>query len=513
MKKSKRMVLLAVIGALLLYPVNTLAWEGDNGYEGGISSGYVPGETKHIYEYQEVCFITGEPLVFKGTLTISKSLKGDTVTTKYAYTNMKNLDKNGTLTRNITLSTKRTTKYNGQIIEETTVSGTPTESVKIGSKTYTLKSYNFSRSNIVDAKPSVNYYAGNTQGKKIYTVGAAADGATVTVSTSGNFYGFDQYWGTTQVQTVNYMIESEQKGDTGVERWGGTAAVNLSSTVSKQVRYVENEPQSISFEGGYVQTQYNNSVLQYSSRLPEFDSKGKSTDNILTKYGSLKLESFPSQLRLVVPSINQIRGHWAENDIKMMYSLEVFKGSESSFNPEQYMTRGEFAAAIVQAAREVPTDPSLATKKTTTRSTARNAKQEQTATFSDVSVDSIYFDSVEDAYKRGLIMGKNDGSFGKDELLTFADALAIFIRSIGLESLAPGDGAVTTFKDNDRIPDYAKRAAYVAERIGLVKGDNRGYLNPGEKLTKARAATLLNRFITYMRDGIKKDYLEHIVNY
>lgn len=518
MKKRLKLVMYIISIFAMLFPTATFAWEGDNGYEGGISSGYKPGETKHIYDYQEVCFITGEPIVFKGTLTIAKSPKGDSVITKYTYTNMRNIDKEATLTRSaITLSTKRIQKDNGQIVEETTLTGSPTETVKVGDKTYTIRpntnGYNFTRSNLIDVKPAINYFAGNTQGRKVYQTGTGTDISTVTVTTTGSFYGYDQYWGTTQTQTVKYVVESVQKNDEEIESWGGTATVNISSTVSKQLRYVENLPQSISFEGGYVQTQYNNSILQYTCTLPEFDSEGNSTDYLETKTGSLKLETFPNELRLVVPSLNHIRGHWAENDIKILYSLEVFKGGEASFNPQQYMTRGEFAAAVVQAAREVPVDPALAGRTTATRTPSRSAKQEVKETFRDVPADSTYFQQVEDAYRRGLITGRGDGTFGKDDLLTFADAIAIFIRSVGLENLAPGDGAVTTFKDNDKIPYYARKAAYVGQRIGLIRGDDRGYMNPGEKLTKARAAALLNRFITYMRDAIKQDYRSHAVNY
>jgi hypothetical protein len=92
--------------------------------------------------------------------------------------------------------------------------------------------------------------------------------------------------------------------------------------------------------------------------------------------------------------------------------------------------------------------------------------------------------------------------------LTLAEAVTVFIRALGLETMAPKFGAVTTFRDNDDIPAYAKNAVRVAEQIGLVRGDEKGYLNPNSKLTNARAAALLNRFIDYMRDGIRKVTIE-----
>jgi N-acetylmuramoyl-L-alanine amidase len=89
----------------------------------------------------------------------------------------------------------------------------------------------------------------------------------------------------------------------------------------------------------------------------------------------------------------------------------------------------------------------------------------------------------------------------------------VFIRCLGLESLAPNPNGVTVFKDNDDIPQNAREAVFVAHRIGLIQGDEKGYLRPNEKITKGRLAALLNRFINYMRYDIRRDYRERIVNF
>jgi hypothetical protein len=79
--------------------------------------------------------------------------------------------------------------------------------------------------------------------------------------------------------------------------------------------------------------------------------------------------------------------------------------------------------------------------------------------------------------------------------------------------MGPGQNAVTVFRDNDDIPYYARNAAYVAYRIGLVQGDTTGRLNPNQSLTKSRAAALLNRFIDYMREDMARDYREKVLLY
>ena len=63
------------------------------------------------------------------------------------------------------------------------------------------------------------------------------------------------------------------------------------------------------------------------------------------------------------------------------------------------------------------------------------------------------------------------------------------------------------------IPKYARNSVYVAQKIGLIIGDERGYLKPMEYITKGRAAVIINKYINYMREDLKKDYRERIINY
>ncbi len=506
--KTTICILIATVMLLTAPAGIVLAREGDSGYEGGISSGETAGKT--IFDYQEVCFITGEPIVLKGTLKITKQLKSDKITSTYTYT-LKNIDKGAALTRILYFTTTLTTKENGQIVETTALTKAGTETIKIGDTTYTLKKdYDFTRTCLVDPQPAVNYYAGNIWSKKVYTTGATASGGTVTIEATGSFYGYDQYWGTTEFESINYIIESEKRESGAADKWGGTARVNLSSSTTRQLKYIENEPEEISFEGGYLQSQYNQNILEYSSRLPEFDTKGISTDKTQSYSGSLEIETFPVQTRLPATDLSSIRGHWAEDEIKLMFGLEVYGGSGSSFKPDQYITRAEFAAAITKAAREVPADPALASRVATTRTTKKTTV---ISPFDDVSIDNMYFEQINSAFKRGLIAGKGEYTFGPNESITLADALTIFIRALGLESMAPSPVAVTSFRDNGSIPASARNAAYVAEKIGLIQGDTKGYLKPNERLTKARTAVLIKRLINYMQDGLQEEYGSRMVNY
>jgi len=514
MKKIVMSAILLLL-TLLLFPGTAYAREGICGYEGGVSSGEVagtPGKALTL-DYQEVSFVSGEPIVLKGTMIIKKSQKQGKISTTYTYT-LKNTEKSATLSRTLVFDATTTTQSNGQTSEAVTLTSAR-ETIKIGSVTYNLANagnYQYARSNLTDPKPAVNYHQGSVWSRKVYTVGAATDGNTVTVECTGSFYGYDQYWGSAESLALDYDITSEITGKDGTDSWGGTASVSISSTSTEQLQYQKNLPDQISFDGSYVQSRKNSNILEYSCIMPEFDSKGVATKHTVTYNDSLDIETFPVQKRLPTVSPANIRGHWAENEIRIMFGLEVFKGDAKNFNPDLYMTRAEFAAAMVQIAKEVPKDPALAVKTVTTSSRTRT-NTPVISPFDDVSVDNIYFNQIKGAFDRKLIDGKGNNLYIPNGTITKADAIMTFIRALGFEDLAPTPVAVTGFRDNDLIPSYARNSAYVAQKIGLLLSDSKGNMNPNAKLTKAESAILFNNLIKYMQDGIRKDYSERFVNY
>lgn len=509
-KKILVLIIIILISAILL-PGSVLAREGIVGYEGGISSGEVPGKT--TLDYQEVTFVTGKPVVFKGTLTLKKSQKQNKLTTTYTY-NLRSAETEGVLTRVLVFETTSVTMQNGQISESTELISAR-ENLNIGGTTYIIanrNSYEFALSNLIDPKPAIQYHAGSVWSKKTYTVGTATSGNTVTVECTGSFYGYDQYWGNAESLLLDYIITAEKSGENDADKWGGTASVAISSTSAEKLEYQRNRPDQISFAGSYVQSRMNSNVMEYTCLLPEFDARGVSTDRVVKYKDSLKIETFPSQRRLPTVDPTNIRGHWAEEEIKIMFGLEVFRGNGSNFNPDHFMNRAEFAAAMVQIAKEVPSDPALTTR---TRATASRTPEKTVVVspFRDVSTENIYFDQIKSAYERGLLTGRDNDRFAPNESITKADATLAFIRALGLEYMAPTPVAVTSFRDNDLIPAYARNAAYVAQKIGLLRGDSKGNMNPNKKLTKAECAVMLNNLIKYLQDGIRRDYRERLVNY
>lgn len=513
MKKSQKNRLIIFISTICMLtgiPYISFASEGDCGYEGGISSGVA---TNKMYPYKEVVFVSGKPILLEGNLTLKKTIKNGSENWTYVYSGMKNTNEKATMTRTVSLDIAVNTKSNGQIQRQVSIKGIPTEIIKVDKKTYTMKQYNFTKSTLVDVKPIANYFAGEFIGEKTYNVTGGTDTGTLKVTSKGKVYGYNQNWSNTETQEIEYYLEGTQ----GKKTWAGKVKSAVSMTTSKVLNYEKNEPDAISFEGGYVQTENNVSVVQYSSELPELDSAGEATDHIVKKSDTARYETLPKITRLVAPMLRQIKGHWAEEAVKVMYAVEIFSEKSENFKPNQFMTRAEFAKAIVLMAKLMTDEEiSMAESKGNPGSIAvkkSKAQKEQIQVFTDVPIDYPYFDYIMKAYDNKLMTGETEKIFGAQKPLTRAQAVSLMVRALGFEDMAPSPIAVTSFKDNDSIPAWAKNAAYMAEKFGLVKGDSYGNFDPNKYLTKAEVAIILKRFVDYMCKDIIAYYRENLIQY
>lgn len=509
MKKLKKILITILIATMIFSPVAAHAVEGSMGYEGGISVENTI--EKGTYSYSEMLFITGEPILLTGELTIKKTDKNDTISSTYTYS-LGNTEKNIQLSRTVIYITTRETKINGQITETTKLSREPTEVIRMGGTTYRVDSASFSQSMITDPKAAINYQTGEFTEKKIYVSGTGANQDTVTVTISGRIYAYDQYWSSTETQKLNIMIEADRKSGNAPSQWGGSAEITISSATRRQIDYVENEPYQISFDGGYVQKVWRESILSYSARLPEFDKNRMPTDYLKTYNGSHSMFTPIELSRLMVPDIKHLDGYWAEEPISILFGLEVLPGTGEDFRLAKYITRREFVAMLMNAIKEIPNDPDLKTavignKKTTSK------KEPEISPFKDISPGDLFYEQIKAAYQKGVTSGSGNGNFGPNLYITKAEAVKMIVSALGLENLAPWPAATTPFTDNDSIPAYARNAAAVANILGIIEPDQMGAFNPNNRLTNEQTALLLYDLITYMGDELIKDYRDRIIDY
>lgn len=168
-----------------------------------------------------------------------------------------------------------------------------------------------------------------------------------------------------------------------------------------------------------------------------------------------------------------ITNHWAQDYILNLISRDIMKTySDGTFQPDQPITRGEFAVALARQLNTIPDE---------------NMKFKDLNSYQDYNL-------INALVEKNIISGYPDGTFKPDKHITRAEMVSIMIKSLGitnnkvtikLEDYQP-------FKD---IPEthWAKNHIKLAEQLHLVNGDQNKYFHPKKTATRAEAAKVLNR--------------------
>jgi hypothetical protein len=480
---------------------NQILWAAPPEFSGGVND---------EFEYKEVVFLSGEPVVFKGELKVTKKEDDEEKKITYKFTlTPEDSSISGKLTRNVSITTTYTpNSAKGQTIADTKITKY-TETVTIGQDTFELEDIQFSQSDIIDNRPAADFYSGNIKARKYYTING--NQGTAYVDITGGDVGYENFWGSTETQIIDYVYTINRKTQGEEEdnlSWEGTVKVQVSDSTTKSLKYSANEASLSSFNGGYMKTTNQEMVSQYTYNLPRktdkgFDTKRRDEDTI-----SLRAAMVPKVERLIVPKFRDTGGHWAQQDIEKLYSLDVFEGSTTFFVPDAPMTRMEFVKAVVKACNIRVEEE--ATKKSTTR---KKKNQVEEIIFVDVKSSDPNFQYIKEAYNKNIITGSEDYKFRPNDSLTKGEAITILMRALGFESKAPAPGYKTYFADDSRIPNWARAAVYMAAEVGIVGGDGNNNINANKKLTRAEASSMLVRFLNFLEKDLQKDYRENIIYY
>ena len=320
---------------------------GDFGFSGGISEGRtLPKTTEQLLKssksstklqtsYKEMIFLNGQAKEFVGTLVtnVKGNVTGNsgTYTVSYVISNSAETDNKISLSRNI--SYKVNYRREGtQIIKDYEVSKW-SEKIVINDKTYNLDP-NSSKSTISiieDETPGVDYYKGDISQRAVYTV----NNEKVINEISGSIYGYSSAWSSTETQRLNGTIISDN--------WQMEYQVRPSVSVGKVLQYSENEPTAISFDGNYKEVMQNKSGLSYTILANSKTQLNNSTS------GNTSIPVYNTFEQLVAPSLANLKGHFAESDIKKLFSMQVLSGDTSYYNPSQSITRGEYIQMLARA--------------------------------------------------------------------------------------------------------------------------------------------------------------------
>ncbi|MBC7960577.1 MAG: S-layer homology domain-containing protein, partial [Vallitaleaceae bacterium] len=77
---------------------------------------------------------------------------------------------------------------------------------------------------------------------------------------------------------------------------------------------------------------------------------------------------------------------------------------------------------------------------------------------------------------------------------------------IGLERLGVTGSPMTPFVDDAKIAAWAKKEIMAGFKLGIIKGDQEGKVQPTKWMSKVEAAAIINRLIDYLREEISLSY-------
>ena len=168
---------------------------------------------------------------------------------------------------------------------------------------------------------------------------------------------------------------------------------------------------------------------------------------------------------------------WFYSDVMFVYENGLMLGtSKTLFSPHGTATRGMMATILWRMeGSPVPK--------------GKNS-------FTDVEAGKWYADAITWTAENGIFAGYGKDKFGPDDPITREQLAAIFYRYADYKGYdLTVKGNLDTFKDADKITDYAKTAMQWAVGSGLVKGKSGNLLDPQGTATRAEIAAMLHRFI------------------
>ncbi|KKB35469.1 S-layer homology domain-containing protein [Bacillus thermotolerans] len=176
--------------------------------------------------------------------------------------------------------------------------------------------------------------------------------------------------------------------------------------------------------------------------------------------------------------------NWAEAYIETLASKQVIKGgTNGKYNPDQYMTRAQFAV-LLSRALGLP-------------------GAEYDDRFEDVEGDEWFNENgaFMAAVKSGIIKGRTDGNFAPNDQITRNDATAMIGRALNLDYVAfdlaklDTDKAIADFKDARDIGASTRQDVLRAYQAGIVNGTSKGTFEPDAFTKRDQMAKILAEFL------------------
>ena len=172
-----------------------------------------------------------------------------------------------------------------------------------------------------------------------------------------------------------------------------------------------------------------------------------------------------------------IAGHWAENEIRELAKEGIINGrSETEFEPEDTMTRAEYAALIRRA---IGLNPSI-----------------YSGGFNDVEGNAWYANEIQAIVNAGIMSGDADGSFRPNAPISREEMAKVIVNAyLAKSGAADVTAAEISFTDSGEIALWAQEYIGKAAALGLINGMGDGSYAPKGNMTRAQGSVVIYRLI------------------
>ncbi|WP_418791056.1 S8 family serine peptidase [Phosphitispora sp. TUW77] len=182
-------------------------------------------------------------------------------------------------------------------------------------------------------------------------------------------------------------------------------------------------------------------------------------------------------------SFTDITGYWAGDSVLRLAALEIVNGYNGKFNPQDGVTRAEFAAMIIRAlgfAGEAKAAGGI-----------RNG-------YKDVDAGHWASGSIVVAKEKGLILGYPDGTFHPEAKIRRVEITSILVRALDLAAENNMKEPIEVFTDSAKIPRWAYDTVRIAYAYGLINGYPDGSFGPDRNATRGETAVLIEKVLGEM---------------
>lgn len=181
-------------------------------------------------------------------------------------------------------------------------------------------------------------------------------------------------------------------------------------------------------------------------------------------------------------TFNDIANHWSRLNIEKLATRNIAFGRENNnFEPQDFVTRAEFAVMITRA--------------------LGITEEEGSNDFKDIS-NEWFAEDISTAFKAGLISGRNGGNFYPNEKVKRQDMAVMIQNALKFVGLIPdvsnAESVLFMFNDKNAISDYARESVAVCAEAGIIMGRDNKNFDPNDNATRAEASAIIERMLRYL---------------